>query len=453
MNFFKRLWLNSEERKELNKLRKLKTDYEKVTEDVEEPILSSVPQESAYKNYFLVNGILTVVFNNGNVVSKGGAILEDVEAIKKCKTSDEVLRILYPAAPITVEEKEEKIDASNLSILKDDERFIVEGNKVYMKDINLEIPHIIVESFIEILEKMNVVATNIFLREADVEDMDELKESFEALKYFWMWTALNPIESSRNDLLTFIKKNDVKITSNGLLVLYRRANLVKNHNPLIDFISIQYFKYKHWKKSPKNYEIVENVDNKELKVVESGKLPDIENTWEYKGNLQELYLDLPNMQKNYLTDAHTGKLEITVGGIYSIPEENVDISSRNTCSRGLHVAVRDYDYSGFGNTPLLCLVNPSKVRSVPIGEEGKMRVSEMYIASILEIDEEGKYMDEDIDIVNFDQEYFNYTVQDLEEDLKNKSFESLVCQDTIVPIPLQSVINIIDVLKNRVVLM
>lgn len=437
MKFFSFDWLKSDERKELNKLREEKLKKEIKEEIIQEQIAQIPVQYSPVKPYsklFLVNDIITIVFNDGSPYSRSGVDKSFADRVRECTTEAEIYSLLQPKIESKKEEElVQEIDEPDLSILKEDSRFIVEGKRVFFKGINLEIPSIIVVSFIEALEK-------------------GLLEEFTSLKYFWMWTALNPIESSRKDLYSFIQKNDIKITTNGLLVLYRRANLVENHNPLIDFISIQYFKYKHWKKSPKNYEIVENVDTKELKVVENGKIPDTENSWEFKGNLQELYLDLPNMQKHYLTDAHTGKLQITVGGVYSIPEEDVDIVSRNTCSRGLHVAAKSYNYGGFGNTPLLCIVNPSKVRSVPIGEEGKMRVSEMYVASILEIDDEGKYMDEDIDIVNFDQEYFNYTVEDLEEDLKNKSFESLVCQDAIAPLPLQSVINIIDILKNRVVL-
>ena len=156
------------------------------------------------------------------------------------------------------------------------------------------------------------------------------------------------------------------------------------------------------------------------------------------------------MEENLLTDAHTRKLEIKVGSVYKIAEDEVDIDSRDTCSKGLHCASRSYNYSGFGDTPLLVIVSPSKVRSVPIGEEGKMRVVEMFIAAVLEVDEKGQYMDEDVDVVAFDEEYHNYSIEELTEAIKHHSFAPIASQDQVAPLSVANIEDIANVLKNRV---
>jgi len=109
-----------------------------------------------------------------------------------------------------------------------------------------------------------------------------------------------------------------------------------------------------------------------------------------------------------------------VGEVYKEDEENIDWDNTISCGRGLHVASRRYDYSGFGDVAVMVIVNPSKIRSVPIGSAdiGKMRVSEMYIASVLEIDEKGQYIDEHLDIVDMDEKYFNISVAEMENNLK-----------------------------------
>jgi hypothetical protein len=130
-----------------------------------------------------------------------------------------------------------------------------------------------------------------------------------------------------------------------------------------------------------------------------------------------------------------------------IHEDKVDINSRADCSSGLHVASKRYNYGSFGDTPVLCLVNPSKVRSVPVGECSKMRVSEMFIASKLE-DKDGKYMDDDLDIVPFEDEYSKITIEELEKASEN-GFEDVKPSNTQLGIKEKEAVKIIGDIKSQ----
>ena len=229
--------------------------------------------------------------------------------------------------------------------------------------------------------------------------------------------------------------------------------MVKTDNKLVDFVSKEYFKVKKWKKSPKNFQVFEvanNIEQLEYALGTSIVDPKIQcwNSQKEIGNLEELYLDLPNREDNLLTDAHSGKKEIRVGSVYQEDEENIDIDSRNACSRGLHAATKDYPYY-CGDTGLLVIVSPTKVRSVPYTDEAKMRVSEMFVACTLDI-QNGEYMDEDVDVVPFDEEYHNISIKELEDAVKNVSFKPIISQNQVATVNFQDMVAIKDMLKDRV---
>lgn len=82
-----------------------------------------------------------------------------------------------------------------------------------------------------------------------------------------------------------------------------------------------------------------------------------------------------------------------------------------------------------------------------------MRVSEMFIAAVIE-EKDGKYMDEDVDIVHFDEEYHAYSLEELQDALKNRNFEVIKCQEQEVPMTVEAIEEIVDmisVLGKRVV--
>lgn len=106
-------------------------------------------------------------------------------------------------------------------------------------------------------------------------------------------------------------------------------------------------------------------------------------------------------------------------------------------------------FSGFGDTGVLALVNPSKVRSVPYYEGNKMRVSEMFIAAVVDI-EEYKNSVSDSDIADYSQDYFNQSVEELEEIVKSKKFDTLTCQEQLPAVSMLNIEEIKNSLKKKV---
>lgn len=378
-----------------------------------------------YKNGYYSNGILTVVLNNGDVIS-AQCTTENVKKLNTCTNEDEIKQLFdknyYVNNPVVYDNKEipkEELAAKKKFVENSDELleilgkdFKKSGEEFFFKKVKLPIPAILLNAFVE-----NKRAGNF--------------EVYDSLVNFWLWTSLNPIQSSREDLFAFIRKNDVKLTPGGLLVLYRRIVSVNNDKSvdkkLEEIISLEYFRTKKIdKKSPKNYSLVD-IEGK-YKRVPVGK----EGDYKVVGNLHDLYVNMSAIPTNVYTDAHTRTMKIQIGSIYRIDEDLVDINSRNDCSAGLHVASKRYNYGSFGDTPVLCLVNPSKVRSVPVGECSKMRVSEMFIASKLEHNG-NNYMDDDLDIVPFEDEYSKITLEELEKASEN-GFEDVKPVKTEMPL-------------------
>ena len=72
--------------------------------------------------------------------------------------------------------------------------------------------------------------------------------------------------------------------------------------------------------------------------------------------------------------------------------------------------------------------------------------------SVTEQDENGDYVDIDSQaVVNFDELYHNQTIDELQEALKNKSFEPISVSTEVTELSLKEVVNITEVLKNRIV--
>lgn len=459
MKFFDFSWFSSLERK---KLRELQIQEKELSiELLEKKLVPKEENNKPYRKLIYSNGNITAILADGVVINKKGVDGTLFQQVKDAYSEDVIRGLLAPdleIKPVQTElytKEEIQVVKDCVDSLKSHPDFEFIGDNVFLKGVALPLVPVVLASYIELVEKIAFWSDEIE-KAVTLEDNDKadynlgcLQEKFEALKMFWRWTALNPIESSRNDLLKFVKENEIKLTNNGQLVLYRRANLVKELNPLVDFVSREYFKYKQWKKSPKNYNVVQDNDGTyQIRPCGHGIILGCQ---KLIGNLEDLYLNLPNLEGNHLTDAHTGKMKIVVGDVYKIEEDKVDLNNNRDCSSGLHLASRRYDYSGFGNTPLLCIANPSKIRSVPISDTAKVRVSEMYIASVLEIDEKGNYMDEGIDVVNFDNDYFKLSVEELEKELENKSFNSLSCQDNAPVLSISSIQDITKALRERVV--
>ena len=418
------------------------------------PVVTSLIKKCIY-NVGTKN--IDVVFTDGDVIS---AVVESniYEQIRNTSSKEDVLQLLTPnnvkGSDYDIDKNDEKFIKEQITpivdILSDVQDFKVINTDVFLKGVNsISIPSSIVAEFIRLVSEIQDLQDNSS-ELIDYEQLDKLKEEYNSLLMFTYKLLLNPLKESREQLLNFIKKNDIKITSYGNLVLYRACWESKTEDTeLIRFVAKEYLKIKAWKKSPKNYTVASRLGN--YKLLLNNEIPKDDNPyWENQGNLAELYSKLPEMQskgKQYYSDH--GKKKIVIGDIYKIDDKDVNLDANVCAAGGLHCASYDYDYSGFGDTNLIVLVNPSKTITVPTYDFSKMRVSEMMIVGI-NPNERGIHIDEGF-YSNLDENYHNQSIDELQEAFKNKSFEPISVSTEVTELSLKEVVNITEVLKNRIV--
>lgn len=450
--------------------------------EVEQPVVLEVKQieeQKPYKNIYFAGECITVVMYNGGVLmtSKGNKDLYD--SLINAKTENEVVLLMtdnytHPT-PVTeshdTDEEEDEVIVKQISMELEEEEEVEEeeetegekeikeaiesvvkskevvkekskkdtknlpsdliskDGKVYMKGIDLEIPGVIVGAMVDAYKT----------------------DKYEPLKKFWLRLCLNPLEQSRNDIYNFIRKNNVKITNNGLLVLYRRVvsnNETSPNKKLIEFVSTEYAKIKLYKKSPKKYEVYSDGTEYIAIPLDKKKNPKFN---KLEGNLADLYVNLKDIEGNVYTAYHDPTVLIKIGDVYKIPDDKINLNNGICAAGGLHAASRNYDYSGFGDTPVMVLVNPSKAITVPKNDFGKLRTTEMFIVGVLKF-QNGKYMDDGIDIAAFDEEYAQITLQELEAAAKAKKFtKDLVIKSKEPEIKVSQLDLIKESLKKRIV--
>ncbi len=368
----------------------------------------------------LVNNSLTIVLTNGDVLQRTDANRAVLEEIEKAGSYEQIRKIMLPTVLGEEDVKTEKLRdrISGADSLKKHKDFEYKDGALYVKNVSLSLPPLMVDAFLEVLEQ---------------------EKNYKALLNFWYWLSLNPNPESIQDAYTFVEKNDIKLTPHGLMVLYRRivpVNKTKQDKQELEAITHWYSKVKvNWKKNTENYIFYRSTSN-EYKVIKKDQQKSLTDASIIIGNLKELYLKIKDDEANTYTDAHTHKQRIKIGDIYSIPEDQIDVSNSIDCGRGLHVASKSFNYGGFGNTAVMVLVNPMKIRAVPSYNTGKMRVQEMYIAAALQ---DGKYTDDEEDLVEFDNEYFAIGADQLKElaksadtkELKKYSFLPSISTDTV----------------------
>jgi len=418
---------------------------EEIEKNKVEKIISKILYNTNTKN-------IDVILSNGNVLS--GIVEKDVyEKIRNCNDELMILNLISPIK----EGKEngsdfdievEKTITPLINILSSNSNFEIEGDKVYLKGIkSISIPSSIVGEFIRLHSEINYYKYQSLYS----TPVKEYKEEFDALLMFTFWLLLNPIESSRNDCLDFVKKNDIQLTSNGLLICYRKVVSKGSKNKeLIKFISENYFKKKKQKKSAKNYSIYFSDDFEGYKIIKTNKICQIEfqdRNHSILGNLHELYQNLHTLKENTYTDNHTKTKTIKVGSIYKEDEDKIDLDNTRDCSSGLHVGSKQFMFDSFGDTGVIALINPMFVRSVPVSDAHKMRVSEMFLATIADKEE----FDNLNELIDFSTEYCSSTLEDLQMELSNKVFEKLSCQDNLPITSLKEIIDITKVLSERIV--
>jgi hypothetical protein len=404
-----------------------------------------------YLNIKMVNDTLTIVLNDGNIITKTPANADDFTKAKTC-TTEACLLNLVGSPEIQSERRKAEAEyekakaiqrgAEYLATLKE---FEMKNGSLYLKGINRSLPPLLVEEFLEVVGKHNGT------------DNDE----FQALHRFFMWCCLNPRAEVADKLFNFLKKNAFGITKQGFFVALRNVVTLHGSTELVHFVSNAYNKVKAvWKKSPNDYTVF--FQNGEYKMVHksifeelepctfcdgSGSIPcegeECGEEWlgwddscecpecsgsgtvykhcesqygEEIGNLTELYLDLPNRAENRFTDAHTRTFDIRIGRPVDMDPGACRWNTDDCGAEGLHFTSDEIHYVGCGDTSVLVLINPMKV--VGIGES-KGRCWEYLPIMTVPREEATEILhDLDFDTLELDESYAIRELQNLAEKAK-----------------------------------
>ena len=384
-----------------------------------------------YSNIKFVNDVLTVVLNDGNIISKHPATADDFQRARNARNEVDLFAVcMVQEVYDDKRSKEQEIEkmkalaegAKKLASYPD--YFEVRDGSVYVKGISRSLPPLLVEEFLLVISKHNPLVA------LDYDD------NFTALYNFWMWCCLNPRAEVADKLFNFLKKNSFKITKQGFFTALRNVVTIHGGTELVQFVSESYNKVKAvWKKSPDKYTVF--LEDGQYKIVHEDDLYDDEWTecgycygedcededsvcptcdgeggyddvvrkenGELIGGLTDLYLDLPNREENRFTDAHTGKFDIRVGQVVHMDPDKCRWNTDDCGAEGLHFTSDEIHYVGCGDQSVLVLINPMKV--VGIGES-KGRCWEYLPIMTVPRDEATTLLhDLDFDALELDEEF------------------------------------------------
>ena len=409
-SLFSLSWFKSEKAKEYESL---VVEEQKIRNEILRKQLNVEPLMNDFiLSTKLVNNTLTVVLRNGDILSKPNASIEDFKKVKACTTEETLIDILMNKEELKkISEEEcngidiEKI-VEGIGLLKQTEDFELKEGSVYLKGINRSLPALLIDRFTDIISKHINSKWKV-----DTEAL-LMDDEYVALKRFFMWCCLNPRAEVADKLYDFLQRNGMKITKQGFFVALRNVvNVRGEDSALIDAISNAYNKVRAvWKKKASDYEMYKN---NEGEFIISNKQLDYDI---HIGNLEELYLNLPNMKENRYTDNWTKTFDIRIGQVVSMPVDKCSWSTNDCAEAGLHFAGHTAPYVLCGDTSVFTLHNPMKV--VGIGEE-KGRCYEYLPFMTTTVEEADQIMNsEDFDFLQLDEEYAIHELKNLEEKVK-----------------------------------
>jgi hypothetical protein len=434
-----------------------------------------------YLNIKMVNDTLTIVLNDGNIITKTPANADDFTKAKTC-TTEACLLNLVGSPEIQSERRKAEAEYEKAKAIQRGaeylatlDQFEMKNNALYLKGINRSLPPLLVEEFLEVVGKYGGT------------DNDE----FQALHRFFMWCCLNPRAEVADKLFNFLKKNAFGITKQGFFVALRNVVTLHGSTELVHFVSNAYNKVKAvWKKNPSDYLVF--LKDGDYKMVaksifeelepctycdENGNVPcedddDYEDSCEcpecygsgtvYKhcesqygeeiGNLTELYLDLPNRAENRFTDAHTRTFDIRIGRPVDMDPGACRWNTDDCGAEGLHFTSDEIHYVGCGDTSVLVLINPMKV--VGIGES-KGRCWEYLPIMTVPREEATEILhDLDFDTLELDESYAVRELDNLAEKAKQGFTEERKKYDFNLPalsaVEVYTIVKSLDEIKQEI---
>lgn len=352
----------------------------------------------------LTEDTLTVIINN-KFLSTTVDIYEKFKKLEKIKdletNIDEILSILYSGEINTMlEEKNRELSDEYKDILLESGEIIKTATgyalSIYPK---VDIPELLLYKIKEILD-------DIFVK--NIEDKKYLNLKYNALLNFWKLCLLNPNPRSRSYLFEFLSNHDLKINCNGLFFAYRSVVKVKDNNDKYNrFVNDAYLQVsKKWKKKISNYSIYKNPKG-DFFISVNGNKNSI-----FIDNLKNAYNSL-SAETSY-TDSYSKTFDIRIGQPVKMDRSLCDSNEKIECSRGLHIGNKTFSFSSFGDTKILCLINPMNVVSIPHNDCNKMRVCEYLPIAVL--NEKDSNILEREEFLTVAEEYYKSTIESLKLD-------------------------------------
>ena len=435
-------WFKSNKEKELDEL---KLTEQKLKNDILNRKLGNLGQDRPFKSLKMINDFMDVVLKDGSVLSKSNAIINDYNSVRNANSEAQVIALLSDTANFAQKQKEvenikkQELIANNFTLLQSiGNEFEVVGSSVYFKGIPRTVPPLLVEKLIELA----VVNGNNIVNNTE----------YQALKRFFMWCCLNPRAEVADKLYDFLTRNSFRITKQGFFVALRNVVTVEKDNELVKFVSNAYNKIKAtWKKNPADYYVHYDVENNSYYF---SKTEFTENN--DKGNLKELYLNLPNMAENRFTDDYTRTFDIRVGKVVNMPPEECSWSTADCAHAGLHFTADEINYVGCGDTSVLVLINPMKV--VGIGQSKGRCYEYLPIMTVPREESTTILHDLDFDTLELDEDFAIRELDNLADKAKNGFSVEAKKYDFNIPTISANVINTIvasldemrATIKNRV---
>jgi len=482
--------LQLEEQKLKNEL--LRQEIKLMSENSTDETFSFKPLEKPYRTIKMVNDVLTVVLNDGDIITKVGATSADYQAVKNAAVESQIIGICSTQEVIDekrrVEKERQRLIAlqKGLGVLEQLEDFDVKNGSVYLKGVNRSMPQMLVEEFARIV---NYYMSSGYRPQGELQTAINEDEEFQSLKRFFMWCCLNPRAEVADKLYNFLKKNAFKITKQGFFTALRNVVTLHGSPELVQFVSNAYIKVKAvWKKSPDQYEVylkdgaysfihIDDTYTTELVDCDChGEDEDGEIYW-YSGNcddcddnnqreetvkrsdlgqclgsLTELYLDLPNRTENRFTDAHTRKFDIRVGRAVNMDPKLCRWNTDDCGAEGLHFTSDEIHYVGCGDESVLVLINPMKV--VGIGESKGRCWEYLPIMTVPREEATSILHDLDFDTLQLDD---SYAIREL-EGLTEKAKDGFVAESKkhefnlphISTIDIENIVASLDQMKDEI---
>ena len=453
---------------------KIETAVEKAVEKVVSSKIENLMDEESdsdvkpYTKIKMVNDTLIIVLNSGDIISKSDATNDDYRKAVNAKTEEELHTIVSHECVRQERIEREKEVArlkslqKGISVLENLQDFEVKDGSVYLVGINRSLPQLLVEKFIEVVDKWSNCPSE------DLQDVLDNDDEYQGLKRFFMWCCLNPRAEVADSLYEFLMKNSFRITKQGFFAAHRNVVTLHGSNELVQFVSNTYNKVKAvWKKSPDDYTVF--LENGEYKLVHSSHLTktvegwddDFEVAYEYEeevdngekiGGLTELYLDLPNRHENRFTDDWTKTFDIRIGQVVNMPMNECNWSTQDCAAAGLHFTSDQIHYVGCGDQSVLVLINPMKV--VGIGEHKGRCYEYLPIMTVPREEATNILHDLNFDVLALDE---GFAIRELES-LKEKTMLGFAAEakkyDFNIPsisvIEIDNIVNSLDEMKKTI---